>query len=178
MSAIHALGDPLVAGPGRPTDGIVARVFGASLDATLATGRPPESSRLLAARARHIVALRRRRSLAAHWEHLLRVARQRAGDPGAVRRSRAVPAAVPIRAAEIAAAAPAIAELVTRLTAPLPVPARGVAMASVLLTDANGPVYSRRGPVTLTVALDAAVAALDSAQPLMPAASLRPPHQR
>lgn len=88
----------------------------------------------------------------------------------APRRSRSVAVAVPIRAAEIAAAAPAIAELVTRLAAPLPVPVRGVAMASVLLTDANGPVYSRRGPVVLTVALDAAIAALDPAQPLMPAA--------
>jgi hypothetical protein len=53
------------------------------------------------------------------------------------------------------------------MTAPLPVAARGVAMAGVLLTDAIGPVYSRRGPVTLADALAAAIAQLDPALPLM-----------
>ena len=39
-------------------------------------------------------------------------------------------------------------------------------MASVLLTDATGPVYNRRSPVTLTAALAAAITQLDPALPL------------
>ena len=40
-------------------------------------------------------------------------------------------------------------------------------MATVLLTDAVGPVYNRRSPVTLAAAVQAAVAQLDPALPLM-----------
>ena len=40
-------------------------------------------------------------------------------------------------------------------------------MASVLLTDAAGPVYRRRSPVTLDAAIAAAIAQLDPALPLM-----------
>ena len=61
MDSILALGDPFALPSRRPGDGVLARVFGASLDASLAAGHPPESSRLLAARARDIVSLRRRR---------------------------------------------------------------------------------------------------------------------
>ncbi|MGC2008915.1 hypothetical protein, partial [Trebonia sp.] len=46
------LGDPLGLRPSGPADRMRARVFGASLDSQLAAGVPPESSRLLAARAR------------------------------------------------------------------------------------------------------------------------------
>ncbi len=53
------------------------------------------------------------------------------------------------------------------MTAPLPVAARGVAMATALLTDALGPVYNRRSRVTLAAALEAAIAQLDPALPLM-----------
>jgi hypothetical protein len=56
------------------------------------------------------------------------------------------------------------------LTAPLPVGARGVATASVLLTDPTSPVYSRRSPGSLADRLQAAIIALDPAQPLMQAA--------
>jgi hypothetical protein len=45
-----------------------------------------------------------------------------------------------------------------------------VAMASVLLTDATGPVYNRRSSVTLAAALEAAITELDPALPLMRAA--------
>ncbi|HEY1821038.1 MAG TPA: hypothetical protein VGG83_14020 [Trebonia sp.] len=47
-------------------------------------------------------------------------------------------------------------------------------MATVLLTDATGPVYRRRSPVTLADALDAAIGQLDPALPLMPTAPPRP----
>jgi hypothetical protein len=155
------LGDPLVIQPGRLTDRLLARALGASLDHQLAAGCLPESTRLLAARAQHIVALPRRTSLAGNWDHLLRVARRAPS-----RRIRAVP----VRAAAILAAEPAIRELIERLTAPLPVGARGAAMASVLLTDPASPVYSRRGPRSLADRLQAAIIALDPALPLMNAA--------
>jgi hypothetical protein len=164
MDSTLALGDPFALPSRRLGDGALARVFGASLDASLAAGDPPESSRLLAARARDIVSLRRRRSIAGSWEHVLRVARRaqwarRAGSPSA---------AVPICADRVVAAEPAIRDLMSRLAAPLPVPARGVAMARVLLTDANSPVYNRRAGVALTDAVAAAAAQLDPALPLLP----------
>jgi hypothetical protein len=156
-----ALGDPLVIDPCRLTDRLLARALGASLDQQLAAGCRPESTRLLAARAQRIVSLPRRTSLAANWDHLLRVARR-----APARRTRAVP----LRATAILAAEPAIRELMERLTAPLPVSAQGVATASVLLTDPTSPVYSRRAPRSLADRLQAAIIALDPARPLMQAA--------
>jgi len=149
------LGDPLGLRPAGRADRVRARVSGASLDATLAAGVQPEASRLLATRARDIVTLSRRQALARDWEHLLRTAR--GGKPGQVRR---------IRASQIAAAGPVITELAERLAAPLPFGARGVAMATVLLTDATGPVYNGRSRETLTTALEAAMQQLDPAQPV------------
>jgi hypothetical protein len=157
MNSTLLLGDPLVLQPCRFAHRVGARMFGASLDRQLAAGRPPETSPLLAARAQDIVLLSRRRAVARDWEHLLEVARrtQRTRSP-----------AVPIRSAQISAAEPAIRELAQRLTAALPVKARGVAMANLLLTDATGPVYSRHSLVTLGAALNAAIAQLDPAIPL------------
>jgi hypothetical protein len=155
-----ALADPLVVGPSRLSDRLRARVLGLSLDQQLAAGRGPESTRLLAARARDIVTLSHRTSIARSWDHLLRTA------PRAPSR-RTV--AVPVRAAAILAAEPAIRELIGRLTAPLPVSAQGVAIARVLLTDPTSPVYNRRVPSTLAEVLQAAITQLDPARPLMPA---------
>jgi hypothetical protein len=152
------LSDPLVPRPSRFTDRMLAHAFGASLDRQLAAGTEPETTPLLAARAQDIVSLPRRRALARDWEHLIKAAH----------RSRCTRSpAVPIQAAQIAAAEPAIRDLISRLTTPLPVAAQGVAMASVLLTDATGPVYRRRGPVTLDTAIAAVIAQLDPALPLM-----------
>lgn len=151
------LDDPLVT-PYRFTDQVLARLFGASLDSQLAAGQAPESSAMLAARARHIVALRRRQTAARDWDRVVEVAQRRHGNPGRAR---------PIRAGEITAAEPAIRELARRLRAPLPVTARGVAMARTLLTDGTGPVYRRHSRVTLAAALDAAITQLDPALPLM-----------
>jgi hypothetical protein len=160
QSARHTLilGDPLVIRPCRLADRMLARALGASLDHQLATGCPPESSRLLAARAQDIVSLPRRQSLARSWDHLLRVAR---GAP-----TRRTPA-VPLNAAAIVAAEPAIRELVERLTAPLPVTAQGVAASTLPLTDATSPVYGRQSPDALADLLDAAIIQLDPARPLM-----------
>jgi len=166
MNSTLAVEDPFALPSRRPGDGVLARVFGASLDASLAAGCPPESSRLLTTRARDIVSLRRRRSMAGNWEHVLRVARRaqrarRAGSPAPV-------GAMPVCADRVVAAEPAIRDLMNRLAAPLPVPARGVAMARILLTDAGSPVYNRRSGVALTDAVAAAAAQLDPALPLLP----------
>ena len=112
----------------------------------------------LAARAQYIVAIRARRELAHNWENLLRAARRGHG---------AYHPALPICSDRIIAAEPAVRELVRCMTAPLPVTARGVAMATALLTDALSPVYNPRSRVTLAAALEAAIAQLDPALPLM-----------
>lgn len=155
-----ALDHPLVLGPVRLADRVRARLLGATLDNQLAAGCSPESTRLLAARARDIVALPRRAALAESWDHLLRVARR-----APARRTRAVP----LRATAILAAEREIHELTTRLTAPLPVGAQGVATASILLTDPTSPVYSRPSPGALADRLHAAIGQLDPARPLMDA---------
>ena len=143
------------------TDRMLARALGASLDQQLATGCPPESSRLLAARARDIVSLPHRESLARSWDRLLRVAR---------RAPTLRTPAIPLNATAILAAEPAIRELMERLAAPLPVTAQGVAAATIPLTDATSPVYGRQSPDTLAGLLDAAITQLDPAWPLMGAA--------
>ncbi|MGH3207330.1 MAG: hypothetical protein ACRDNO_06190 [Trebonia sp.] len=158
-------GDPLAIRPSRVTDRLLALTLGASLDRQLAAGRAPESSPLLAARAQRIVTIRSRQQVARNWENLLRAAR---------RAHRTHYPALPISGASIVAAEPAVRELVRRVTAPLPVAARGVAMATVLLTDALSPVYSRRSPVTLASVLEAAIAELDPALPLMSAVPVTP----
>ncbi len=152
------VGDSLAMRPSRVADRLLARLLGASLDRRLAAGCPPESSALLAARAQHIVALRSRRRLARNWENLLRAARHGQG---------AHQMAVSVCGKHISAAEPRVRELVRLVTAPLPVTARGVAMATAPLTDATGPVYNSRSPVSLADVLDAAIAQLDPALPLM-----------
>jgi len=177
MRSIHSTGepDPVIVAARPLADRVLARVFGASLDDSLAAGSAPEASRLLAVRARDIVSLRRRTATAANWERLLRVARaarQPASGPPAPRWG-ARPAAMPVCAGQIVAAEPAIRELVSCLSAPLPVPARGVAMARVLLTDATGPVYNARSRVALATAIEAAITYMDPALPLMASAPSR-----
>jgi hypothetical protein len=114
LSPTRALapGHLVVTEPCRFIDRLLARALGAALDQQLAAGCLPESSRLLAARGQAIVSLARRTALAGNWDHLLRVARR-----SPAHHSRAIP----LQAAAILAAEPAIRELMQRLTAPLPV---------------------------------------------------------
>lgn len=153
-----ASGDPLLLRPSRLADRLSARLLGASLDRRLAAGHLPESSPLLAVRAQRIVAIGCRRELARDWERLLRTARRVHGTYHPTR---------PIRSAQVIAAEPAVRELVRRVAAPLPVAARGVAMATVLLTDAGSPVYNPHSRVCLSTALAAATEQLDPALPLL-----------
>ena len=96
--------------------------------------------------------------MAGSWDHLLRVARRAPAD-----RTRAVP----LNAAAILAAEPAIREMMERLTAPLPVTARGVAAATIPLTDATSPVYGRQHSEALAACWRSRSAQLDPAQPLI-----------
>jgi hypothetical protein len=152
--------------PYRIIDKVMARALGASLDRQLAAGREPEESRLLAARAQDIVALRRREQLARYWEHVL---------ANAARPALALRNAAPLRRGPVMAAEPAITELASLLRAPLPVSARGVAEARLLLTDAGGPLYWSAAPESLHVALRAAITRLDPEQPFFPGGTHQPP---
>lgn len=148
----------LVARPRRLPDQLLARMLGPSLDRELAAGRQPESARLLAARADDIVSLRRRQALARDWDHVLEMARRPPG-PGSAR--------VLLRRDRLAAAEPEVHEMMTRLLAPLPVAAQGVAAVIVLLTDATGPLYNLRNHTPLVTLLRAATVQLDPSAPLV-----------
>jgi hypothetical protein len=132
-------------------DRALASWRGFSLDGRLAAGASPDRDRLLAARAQALVEPRRRQKLARDWGRLMRAARER--PPAGVH--------VPLRRDRIVAAEPEIRQLQDALQVRLPVPVRGVAMASHLLADAAGPVYSRRSRADLRDALRAATRQLD-----------------
>jgi hypothetical protein len=147
----------LAARPHRVADSVLARAFSFRLDRRLAAGEDPDSSRLLATRAQHLVSVATRQAVADSWEHLLARARH-APAPGH--------AAMAIRADRVLAAEPDVLELIAHLRTALPVAARGVAAARVLLTDGAGPVYHRRAATGLRDALHAAVAHLEPWTPL------------
>jgi hypothetical protein len=134
----------------------------ARLDADLAAGTAPEASPLHAARARRLVTPRIRHTSAANWEHLLLTSR----EP-----TRGLSGRAPIRRERVKRAEPEIRKLITALRATGPVPSRGVAIATNLLTDGRGPIYNPRAPDTLTATLALAVEHLDPAQPLTQALS-------
>jgi hypothetical protein len=122
------------------------------LDAQLATGQPPEGDRLRALRATALVAPESRRQLAACWQRVL----ERAAHVPELIDSR-----VPLQRSDVLAAAGDIREMVAALRAAGPVPARGVAIASSLLSDGLSPLYNSRSPADLRVTVWAAIRHLD-----------------
>jgi hypothetical protein len=136
---------------------IVVRLHGPCLDAELAAGVPPELSARHAARARWLVAPRTRQVLADGWERLLVSARGTTG--GLSNRT-------PIRRQRIRGAEPEIRELIRALRANGPMPARGIAVASKLLTDGRGPVYNNSAREDIKDTLALALAHLDASLPL------------
>jgi hypothetical protein len=160
---VHSAPDPdspLVHYRWRLWDRLASGWFSAHLDAQLAAGRSPERGRLRAVRAAVLVAPSNRAQLAGYWDHLL----ERAHSAPAV-----IGAPIPLAREQILAARPEIVELSAALRARLPVPVRGVAEATVLLTDGTGPVYSRRSHRDLRSELRTAIARLDPATELMQA---------
>jgi hypothetical protein len=136
---------------------LLARVLSWRLDRELAQGRPPEWSRLHAARADRLESLSFRTELADNWDRVLGIATGQVMSPG---RGRVV-----LPRDRIAEAAPRIRELTSALRAPTPVPARGVAAAYLLLTDGTGPLYNAASETVLFDAVANAVALLDSDRP-------------
>jgi hypothetical protein len=117
----------------------LARWLSFPLDAKLADGCPPHLGRLRSVRsvrAQTLVSPAAREELAEGWSRLVEVTRARAH--GAARARVAPPRE------RLAAAEPQIQQLVARLRSPVPVAARGVAAANLLLRDGTGPLYNPR----------------------------------
>jgi hypothetical protein len=131
---------------------LAVRLLASTLDRQLAEGRPPESNRLLAARAQELVAPATRRALAQNWAHLLKTART--PPPFGTHR-------VPLNRDGIVACEAEVHPILSAMVDPLPPPARGVAMVSWLLRDGTGPLYQRRRAAELAVALREVIAQLD-----------------
>ena len=142
----------LLTRPCRWWDRFVARLEAPSLDRRLASGFEPEADRFMATRAQTLVSPNRRRALAANWEHLLDVA-----DRPALRHN----GRVPLCRDRIADADAEVRSMLAALVSPWPVSARGVAMASRLLSDGTGPIYNRRSPTDLVAAVRDVTAQLD-----------------
>jgi hypothetical protein len=129
-------------------DRILLRILGATLDRQLAAGCPPETNRLLALRAQELASWRFRSALAWHWQNLLAVV-----ERGTAR--------VPLCRIRIADAVPDVREMCDALILWRPTPARGVAMASMLLRDGTGPLYNPESTVDIHEALRETIAELD-----------------
>jgi hypothetical protein len=123
-----------IARPARPWDRLLAHLRADRLDRDLASGACPDATVELALRAQMLVRASVRRDLARSAQRVLAAATQ----PAASRRP-----AVPVCRDRVRYAAAEFGELIRRLGVPGPVPARGVAQASLLLGDATGPLYHR-----------------------------------
>ena len=150
-------GPVLEASEARWRDRLLARLLGHALDRRLADGEPPEGSRLLAVRAATAGTVSARRRLADCWRELLQRT-DRDAPP-------ALQTRVPVSRSRIVAARREIETLVAELADPCPVPARGVAMAALLLTEPS-PVYDvGRTDTTLAQAVEAVLGALRDDRP-------------
>lgn len=122
----------------RPTtrmERLRARLHADSLDERLAAGEAPESDVLLALRAQRLARIDCRRMLARSVTRVLADCDRRR------RQQRTVEPPSLIAVPKVAAAHRELEQLVESLLAPAPVSARGVAAASCLLRDGNGPLY-------------------------------------
>jgi hypothetical protein len=126
------------------------------LDRDLASGASPDANAFLALRAQALVQPGMRRRLADRVSHLL-------AEAGEDRASRYIDPRVSIQRDSILDAADALQMLIDRLLMAAPVPARGVALARLLLTDGAGPLYcpSDRSDLRARV-----LAAVDQLEPL------------
>lgn len=141
----------VVAARARKRDRLAARLRSSQLDQALAGGAPAEGTPALALRARRLVALRRRRSIAESYRHIVRDAR---ADPCPSRRRVA-----PYRGG-VTSASDDLITLADRLAQPGPVAARGVAQALLLLSDGTGPLYNPTSGASLRIEAASAAANL------------------
>jgi len=133
---------------------VAARLHAHHLDEELAQGTPPEASPELAVRAAMLARPRTRHMLA---ESLLRLRRraETALD------NRMLPSRPEVHLEHLRPLHEEIEGLVQRLDAPVPVPARGVALVNLLLSDGAGPVHTPGHEADLRRALVMASSALD-----------------
>ena len=149
----------------RPWHQVLARFQAGRLDRELAEGASPEASAALAARAMRLTSLNYRRDLAASLRRIVVAT----GEPAAVRSvlvgapkspGAAHPPRVPLRQARISQSARLLAELASRLAAPGPVPVRGVAIVTRLLSEGTGPLYREASRDDLSLIAERAAQAL------------------
>jgi hypothetical protein len=140
----------------RPWHRALARCAAPRLDRELAAGASPETSPRLAARAAQLTSDKARRDLAASVRRILAAA----ADPAAITVITARPARLPLARAQIRQSAGPLTALADHLTAPSPVPARGVAILSQLLADGAGPLYRQASTKDLGDLIDQATRAL------------------
>jgi hypothetical protein len=135
----------------RVRDHVAARLHAARIDAELARGVLPDATVESALRSRRLTSDRSRRALAHGLERVMGHARPRpvawSGVPG-------------VNRAEIVAALSDIRELHELLLARGPVPVRGLAQVSVLVTTGTGPLYSRSAAADLGEDLRRAIEAM------------------
>ncbi|HEX4432495.1 MAG TPA: hypothetical protein VHZ96_24695 [Frankiaceae bacterium] len=151
---LAAAGDPLriVTRRRRPWDRVLARSRSLTLDAQLADGHSPDDNWLRLVRAELLISRHGRVEIARHWETVLeRCSRQ--GNEGRLR--------VPLQYQQIRAAEPGIRRLIAALRSRLAINVRGVAMASLLLTDGTGPLYNPARSADLRAFVSAAADHLD-----------------
>jgi hypothetical protein len=141
-----------------PVARLLARLLAPYLDGRLASGTAPESGPLVAARAEWLASGPGRWAVARDWRDLL----VQASRPAPLRNPR-----VPLCRERIIGAGDELRAMVAALSVPLPVPARGVAMASRLLSDGAGPLYNPGCATDLPIALREMVERLDPATPLI-----------
>jgi hypothetical protein len=137
---------------------VVARLRFATLDQALADGVRPESRPALALRSQRLIAPAMRRRLARSLRFHVDQARRRR----APLRAPWPAAPPPLRAGgpHVIGAADELLALADLLERVEPVEARGVALVSVLLTDADSPLHDDRGTTRLIAAARAAADAL------------------
>ena len=141
-----------------PWHQVLAASQAGRLDRALAAGVSPETSASLAVRAVRLTSTQFRRGLAASLRRALVAAGEPAFVPAPLRAARRP--IVPLRTTRIGPAAPLLAELASRLLEPGPVPVRGVAMVTELLSDGYGPLYHEAAPDDLSAVAERAVQAL------------------
>lgn len=135
-------------------DRVRVRWGGLDLDAALAGGADPDSSRTLALRAQQLADPKRRAKIARSIHHLLDVA-ERGGtlQPYLTQ--------VPFWTHSVEANRAQLLRVANRLEAETSPPVKAVAMANLLVEDAGSPLFVHRPTDRARAAVEAIVAALD-----------------
>jgi hypothetical protein len=172
---LEEAGSP-VATSASPWSRLMARARASRLDSDLAGGALPDATVALVLRAQTLIAPRTRREVAKGAQRLLATAmlapatgdpqEPAAGEPRmpAARQLRIAstrPLRVPVCADRVRESAEELSDLIRRLLADSPVAARGVALASELLSDGSGPLYHRANADDARARVREALDALD-----------------